>query len=83
MRKTSSYLNGLRLDVNKIQFEIDHTGCNIEEAANKLGKFSAHDLVTNDSEFKEAFNTLVKEHNAMGNLLTSFRKARASYLEFF
>jgi hypothetical protein len=83
MRKTASYLNQLRLDVNKIQSEIDEIGCNIEEAAQKLGRFPAHDLVTNDYEFKQVFNQLVFDHKTMTNLIKSFRIAREKYLEFF
>jgi hypothetical protein len=83
MRKTASYLNQLRLDVNKAQHGIDEAGCSIEEAAQKLGRFPAHDLVTNDYEFKQAFNQLVFDHKEMGNLIKSFRKARENYLEFF
>ena len=82
-RKTASYLNQLRLDVDTIQSEIDETGCNIEEAAQKVSHFVVHDLVTNDWEFKQAFNQLVFEHKAMGKLLQSFRIARDNYLEFF
>jgi len=58
MRKTASYLNQLRLDVNKVQFDIDEAGCSLEESAQKLGQFPAHDLVTNDYEFKQAFNNI-------------------------
>jgi hypothetical protein len=83
MRKTASYLNQLRLDVNKIQFEIDETGCNIEEAAQKLGQFPAHDLVTNDEGFEPVFRALVDGHKEMAKLIKSFRIARDKYLEFF
>jgi hypothetical protein len=82
-RKTASYLNQLRLDVNKVQNEIDEIGCDVEEAAQKLGKFPAHDLVTNDYEFKQAFNQLVFKHKEMAKLIKSFRIAREAYLEFF
>jgi hypothetical protein len=83
MRKTASYLNQLRLDVNKIQHGIDETGCDIEAAAQKLGRFPAHDLVTNDYEFKQVFNQLVFNHKEMAKLIKSFRIAREKYLEFF
>jgi hypothetical protein len=83
MRKTVTILNQLRLDVNKVRHDIDEAGCSIEEAAQKLGKFPAHDLVTNDHEFMLSFNQLVFDHKEMGKLIKSFRIARNKYLEFF
>jgi hypothetical protein len=82
-RRTSSYLNQLRQDVYEIQMEIHEIGYDIEGAAQKLSCLTPHDLVTSDADFKEAFDTLVSAHKEMGNLLTSFRKARSNYLEFF
>jgi hypothetical protein len=83
MRKTVTYLNQLRNDVDTLQIEIDEAGCSIEEASEKLSKFPVHDLVTNDYEFKQAFDQLVFDHKEMAKLIKSFRIARDNYLEFF
>ena len=83
MRKTASFLNQLRLDVDTIQTEIDEVGCDIEAAAQKLAQYSVHDLATNNNEVEEAFIVLNSAHRSLGKLLTSFKKARTNYLEFF
>ncbi|MBW2646916.1 MAG: hypothetical protein JRE23_12235 [Deltaproteobacteria bacterium] len=83
MRKTVTFLNQLRLDVDTLQQEIDEAGCSMEEAAQKLSHFPVHDLVTNDYEFKQAFNQLVFDHKEMSKLIKSFRKAREAYLEAY
>jgi hypothetical protein len=82
-RKSVTFLNRLRLDVDTIQMEMDETGTDIQNAAGDLSHFPVHELKTNDVVFKETFDELVQAHKEMGKLLKEFRIARANYLEFF
>jgi hypothetical protein len=82
-RKTVSFLNQLRQDVYNTQHQIDEAGVDLEQAGSEVASFPVHDLVTNDYEFKQAFNQLVFAHTEMAKLIKSFRIARDKYLEFF
>jgi hypothetical protein len=83
MRKTASYLNQLRLDVQTILYDIEDAGTHLDSKSYDLSRIVVHDLKTDDGNVKVLFDDLVTEHKRMANLIKSFRIAREKYLEFF
>ena len=82
-RKSVTYLNELRRDVDNVLSEIYEIGIDIEAAAGTLARRPASDLQSNDDDCKDEFNSLVASHKELGKQLKAFRKVRMAYLDFF
>jgi hypothetical protein len=82
-RKSVTYLNQLRVDVQDVLDEISEIGFDIEAAASNLALQPVSNLTSPDDCMKETFNELALRHRDMGKLLVSFRKVRSEYLDFF
>lgn len=83
-RKSVTYLNQLKADVDQAKWDISQAGTDLGDLANDLDLlFSTHDLVTNNQDMKDHFLALSDKHKELGSLIKKFMKARDLYLDFF
>jgi hypothetical protein len=83
MRKTVTYLNRLKADVDSTLQYIESAGTDVDSAAYDLSKILACDLKADSANVKIKLDALLDAHEEMGKQLDSFRIARNKYLEFF
>jgi hypothetical protein len=83
MRKTVTYLNSLRREVEAALHEISETGIDIEIQAERFSRHPASDLTNRDSAIKEGYDNLVALHKKLGKQLKEFKKIRDNYISFF
>jgi uncharacterized protein (UPF0335 family) len=82
-RKSVTYLNELKNDVQETLDEIRELATDINSAGYDLALISPHDLKTNDEDCKDLYTDLKNKNYQMSKLLKEFMKRRALYLEFF
>ena len=82
-RKTATYLNQLRLDLEDTLNEISLAGEDLDTFCHDLSRIVPHDVKTDSADVKERFDAVLDMHGSLGNLLDKFRIARNKYLEFF
>lgn len=82
-RKSISYLNGLRRDVEQVLETIGELGPDIEAACFDLSEFPACDLRDLTGDAAEGYRDLVQLHKDLGKQLKALTIARDKYIEFF
>jgi hypothetical protein len=83
MRKTASYLNGLRTDLQNVLDEFEVLGDDLQTSCLDLSFIVPHDVKTDDKTVKELFGSVSDYHKELGRVIKAFRLARNKYLEFF
>jgi hypothetical protein len=82
-RKSVTFLNQLKLDVQETLDEIRELAIDIDSAGYDLAIINPHDLKTKDEDCKDLYIDLKNKNYRMSKLLKEFMKRRALYLEFF
>jgi hypothetical protein len=82
-RKTASYLNSLRTDVQNVLDDLNLLADDLQSSCLDLSDIHPHDIKTDDAGVKELFDNLTTDHKRLGVELKAFRLARNKYLEFF
>jgi hypothetical protein len=82
-RKTSSYLNGLRQDVQGVMDTIDQLGTDIDAACHDLARSSVHDIATNPDMINDMVRYITSSHTELGKQLKQFKIVAVKYSEFF
>jgi hypothetical protein len=82
-RKTASYLNGLRTDLQDVLNDLNLLADDLQASCLDLSDIVPHDVKTDDETVKELFNRVTFFHLELGRKLKAFRSARNKYLEFF
>ena len=82
-RKTSSYLNGLRQDVQDVLDTIDQLGTDIDASCYDLAKTSVHDISTDPTVINEMVRDISRGHIELGKQLKRFKIVAIRYSEFF
>jgi hypothetical protein len=82
-RKTASYLNSLRRDVQVVLDEMNETGIDLSTAAGDLSVMPVHDIATNPEKVTYFTKTLAQEYRKLGKLLKQFKIVSVKYSEFF
>jgi hypothetical protein len=83
MRKTASYLNGLRTDLQNVLDDLNILADDLQSSCLDLSEIHPHDVKTNDEIVKDLFDNLTEDYKTLGQKLKAFRTARDKYLEFF
>lgn len=81
-RKTVSYLNVLRKDLERVLDEIAEVGHDIESASFDLSRHPACDFNDKGKAFED-FKSLTDLHKDMAKQLKALTKARDAYIDFF
>ena len=82
-RKTASYLNQLRTDLQDILTEIGQAGEQVDATCHDLSKILPHDVRTDSAQVKVKFDAVLDSYDEFRKQLKAFRIARNKYLEFF
>ena len=83
LRKSVTYLNQLRRDVQDVLDDIQQTGVDLDSACYDLSQIHPHDVKTDDDRVKMLFINVQLGHKELGKQLEQFKKSRDSYLTFF
>ena len=82
MRKTSSYLNHLRSDVQEALNMIDVIGSNLDAGCHDLARCLVHDLKVDPATIDECIKDIKTDQAELTNQLKRLKEARVKYLEF-
>ena len=82
-RKTTSFLNQLKRDVQTILDNIDAVGSNLDAGCHDLSKIIVHDVKTDSDSIDSILADIKIDQDELANQLKQFKEARKKYLEFF
>jgi hypothetical protein len=83
MRKTASYLNTLRRDVQTILDTIEQIGSNLDAGCHDLSRVAVHDVKTDPGHVNGILSDIKVDQDELINQLKLLHEARNKYLEFF